>query len=341
MDFLRRCAARLDAGEPASAVLADMRARYTTPRCLSVKTCLVRQMCAPTPEYVAARDALLAAEGEEEARQRLEAALAAGKSDDAETAAKLRTLPHRLPENAYALRVTRDEVRACKRLATSGTLRKNCMRRCVDGRGLLRDARALVAHPEAASSLLDLALALLLVTGRRTCEVLNLRSSFAEDDDGQKYAMRFDGQAKRRGTAEAYVVPLLAPLDDVVHALGVLRARQCGDVDATWCNDRVSRKYQSALRQRMKARGGAWATVGRVHDLRGVYACMALKLFAWPAEYSEALLAMSFLGHRGLHESLTYTPFFLGADFAEEAPLGEGRFTPPHFLAAEADGSDI
>lgn len=345
MDFLRTCAARLDAGEPAAAVLADMRVRYTTPRCLNVKTCLVRQMCAPTPAYVAARDALLGTADGAEERSQLEAALTSGKSDDPAVLAKLRLLPHRLSDNVYALRVTRDEVRACKRMAIKNTLRKNCTRRSVDGRGLLKDARTLVAHPEAAVSFLDLALALLVVTGRRTCEVLNLRSAFTDaeeaskKEDGWSYAACFLGQAKRRGTAGAYTVPLLAPHGHIVHALDVLRRwqRASGHVDASWPNAQVSRKYQSALRQRLLARGGAWTTVGRVHDLRGVYACMALRLFTWPSEYSDAVLAMSFLGHRGLHESLTYTPFHLGSELADEPSLGVGHFTPPHFLPPEED----
>ena len=327
MEFLRRCAARLDGGEAAATVLADMRARYTTARSLNVHTCRVRQMCAPAPAYVAACERLLA-EAEDGMRQRLASALAGESSADEEVRRRLATLPHRLPENVYALRATRAEVRECKRLTARGAMHKNCTRRCVDGRALLADARSLVANPEAAPpGVLDLALALMLVTGRRTCETLNLRSTL-EEEDGD-FAARFGGQAKRRGKEAAkYTISLLAPFADVVRAVAELRRRQRKKIEAL-SNQATSRRYQSALRQRLHSKGGAWAAVGCVHDLRGLYACMALRLFRWPPEYSEAFLAMSLLGHRGLHESLVYTPFYLGDDFAHEPCLGEGRFTPP------------
>jgi hypothetical protein len=65
-----------------------------------------------------------------------------------------------------------------------------------------------------------------------------------------------------------------------------------------------------------------WKQSGRVHALRGVYTCMALRLFDWQA--SDAHVAMSILGHAGLHESLVYTTFSLGASFADEQRLGDG-----------------
>ena len=328
MEFLRRCAARLDEGESAETVLRDMRTRYTTSRSLNVHTCRVRRMCAPTPAYTAACARLLEEAESEEMRTRIEKAIEGAATPDAVVRDRLATLPHRLPENVYALRVTRAEVRECKRLTTRGAMQKNCTRRCVNGRALLADARFLVAHPEEAPSgvagVLDLALALMLVTGRRTCETLNMRSTLEEEDT---HAARFGGQAKRRGgPGEAYTISLLAPFADVARALDELRRRQGHRDDVS--NRATSRRYQSALRQRLLRKSGAWTAVGCVHDLRGIYACMALRLFRWPSEYSEAFLAMSLLGHRGLHESLVYTPFYLGEDFADEPLLGSGRFTP-------------
>jgi integrase len=339
MDFLRACAARLDAGEDAASVLADMRARYTTVRCLSTKTCAVRQLCAPTAEYAAA--------------------LARGEP----------RLPPRLPANARALRLTREEVRECKRLARRGEIEKNRTRTRVDGRALLAAARGVLRRPPP-TGWADLALALLLCTGRRTCEVLNGRSRLEAEE---AYAMHFVGQAKKRTTRRAaaaavddpgeveedededaatadtvsvaddpvdeeaegegaaqkeeagYRIPVLAPAADVTRAFAELRRRQQGRART---NAETSRRYQSQLSAHLKAAGAPWAAVAHVHGLRGVYACMALRLFDF-GEASDAFATMSILGHAGLHESLVYTPFGLGDDFGDEPRLGRFALPPP------------
>ena len=145
MDLLRGCAAALDSGADTAEVMAKLRARYTTVRCLSTKTCLVRQLCTPTPEYRAAVAALLPEVRAEDPdlADALERALPTGKAGgDPRVAALLARLPYRLAANAYALRVTRAESRECKALAFRGTLEKNRVRRRVDGRLLLHEARA-------------------------------------------------------------------------------------------------------------------------------------------------------------------------------------------------------
>jgi len=58
MEFLRECAASLDAGAEANEVLERMRERYTTAQCVNAKTYLVRKMCAPSETYLRAFDAL-------------------------------------------------------------------------------------------------------------------------------------------------------------------------------------------------------------------------------------------------------------------------------------------
>lgn len=320
MDFLRECAASLDEGVPAEVVMAKMRERYTTASCLNVKTCVVRQMCAPSPAYTSACETLLRLESDVNARAVLEEAFRTGRSADPRIRAKLATLPHRLPDNVYALRVTRAEMRECKRLSSRTRLEKNRKRRRVGGRALLSEARATLADP---TTVVDLAMALMLVTGRRTCEVLNGQSSLEVVDE---YTLLFGGQAKRRGCADAYLIPCLVPSREVVRAFEVLRTKQ-GHVVLT--NRETSLRYQSPLSQRLRKKEDAWSDVGCVHGLRGVYACMALRLFTWEGDESDAFVAMCILGHRDLHESLVYTPFHLGDDFGDEPRLGRGRLTAP------------
>ena len=315
MDFLQECAKRLDAGEEAEAVLATMRARYTTVRCLNVKTCMVRALCRPTPEHERALSALVAEHPE------VSDALMALDRRDPATRALLASLPPRLPRNAMELRVTRAQMIECKRLGARSALEKNRKRVRVEGRGLLHFARGVIAAPGTAT-LLDLALSLMLLTGRRTCEVLNGTSVFAVDG---AHALCFSGQAKKRGAADAYRIPTLAPAETVVTALATLRCMQHGEQRS---NRDTSLCYQSALGRHL-ATHRVWAQCGKVHALRGLYACMALRLFDWEGDESDAFVAMCILGHAGLQESLVYTPFHLGTDFAEEATLGTGALTPP------------
>lgn len=344
MDFLRACARDLDAGVSSAEVLARMRQRYTTARSMSVKTCEVRALCTPTPEYVTARDALLLRARGTADHARLAAALAhPGKSVSADVRTLLQTLPPRLPSNSYALRLGRADVKQIKREAARSCVQKNRHKRRVQGRTLLALARARIASPHA-HSVADLALAWMLVTGRRTCETLNGRNVVRV---AGPYAIHFEGQAKRRdGAADdddddcseastmlddddepdeaySYVVPTLAPAEDVVAALDVLRGKQ-GHVRLS--HRHASRRYQPILSRTLHA-DALWSSAGKVHGLRGVYACMAVRLFDW-GDASDAFVAMNILGHRGLIESLVYTPFALGEEFGDEPHLGSGTPLP-------------
>ena len=234
------------------------------------------------------------------------------------------------------------------------------MRQRVDGRALLAHSRAVVAaaarawaeratasasrRGDESASVASLALALMLATGRRSCEVLNGRSTVVAVGP---YAVRFGGQAKRRGVAPdavdggvadeggdgkgvlgveggggGYVVPVLAPADDVVAALAALRHAQR---HVALGNRETSRRSQSLLGRTLTA-DATWKQCGRPHALRGVYACVALRLFDW-GDAADAYVAMCILGHAGLTESLVYTPYHLGDDFGEEPRLGAGSLT--------------
>ena len=135
---------------------------------------------------------------------------------------------------------------------------------------------------KAVFGLARLALAVMLVTGRRTCEILNGRSALTPH--GGEHAMLFEGIAKRRGGDDAIVIPVLAPAEDIVVAVQTLRAKQRG---ARLVNGDVSRRYQSLLCRELAA-DPLWASCKRVHGLRAVYAGMALRLFEWPGDGTDA-----------------------------------------------------
>jgi hypothetical protein len=167
----------------------------------------------------------------------------------------------------------------------------------------------------------------MLVTGRRTCELLNGSSEFSITDAPEEYALFFKGQAKRRGNAcVPYRIPVLAPPTQVLQALSTLRVRQDNYVAAT--NRECSRRYQSLLSRAIHERE-VWKACGRVHGLRGIYAVMCLRLFDWTSldgdDPSDAYITMHILGHASVEESLAYTSFSLESDFASECHLGVGR----------------
>ena len=181
----------------------------------------------------------------------------------------------------------------------------------------------------------------MVLTGRRTCELLNGKSSFDADGD---HAVWFHGQAKTRSASRTgFRIPVLAPSDWILHAFAALRARQC--IQSPMDNRATSRRYQSLL-SRAIHRDALLSHCGCVHGLRGVYACMCVQLFRWVGHPSPAFVTMHILGHCGLHESLVYTPFHLGDDFYEEPRLGSFALsTTPEECTTTADerslGSEV
>lgn len=312
MDFLRRCASDLDDGVPAQEVLARMWEKFSTVQCMSAKTSLVRSMCRPSEDHTEALEALCR---EHPAHAE---ALRAGRRADADVRELLRTLPARLPQNARMCRITRAQMIECKRHAAAGAVEKNRRKRRVQGRALLGLARDALRRAEDCR-LADLALALMLLTGRRTCEILNGTSAI---EPVGAYAVRFVGLAKQRSAPDAPMrIPTLAAADAIAAAFRVLRGKQR---DASRDNRATSATYQSLLSRALHAHP-TWKACGRVHALRGVYACMCTRLFEWE-DASDAYVTMRILGHRGLGESLVYTPYDLGRDFGEEPHLGAGTF---------------
>lgn len=315
MNFLAECAKRLDAGEPACDVMREFRERYTTLRCVNVKACLVRNMCALNPEYVNARDELLRENQSEELRDVL---INGAKCTSLDVLEALQTLPHRLTENVRQFTISKQELRTCKRETSRRALEKNRCSERVAGRQLLSHARRILACPaETQGGIPELTFALMLATGRRECEILNGYSTF---EINGPYSLRFTGQAKKRRSHDTFVIPCLAPPEHILGTLEILRKRQ-GNVVLS--NTETSKKYQSYLSRHI--RHSPW-NCKRVHSLRGVYTCMAHRLFDW-RDYSNAFVAMCILGHSGLTESLVYTPFQLGDDFGDEPHLGAGEFT--------------
>ena len=339
MTFLKECAKRIDDGVPSEEVMCDMRLRFTTLRCVNTKVSLVRSLCHPTPAYQDAVDEALKTVTDGGIRQRVQHLATHGgrlhASDHEDVRAIMMSLPPRLSENARALRLSRHESRQCKRTQMVQMINKNKTRAMVDGRTLLAHARSVVERPsECVGGIPELTLALMLVTGRRECELLNGRSELMPHT---QYSLTFVGQAKKRDEGievehrEERVIPCLAPSDQVRNCLTCLRDRQS---HAVLTNVAASLRYQSSLSRHMRCASPWCATNKPVHALRGIYTCMTHALFEWGL-HTDAYTAMCILGHTSLTESLVYTTFGIGREFHTEEPhLGEGHLTPPPSLAS-------
>lgn len=324
MNFLKECASRLDSGASAQDVLTDMHKRYTTVRCMNVKTCIVRSMCQPSEAYIIAKEALCIKYPNDRED------IIKEKSENEEIQHSLRQLPPKWNDNVYQLKPTRLQMKECKRLSAHSAIQKNKKRIRVHGRELLAEARKVLDNCKI-HNLVKVAFALMLVTGRRTCEILNGTSRFESSGD---YSINFTGIAKRRGYNPTIVIPVLARSDIICSAVTYIRNRQ---KNITLSNKEVSSRYQSLLCRNL-IEHYPWKQCKKVHGLRGVYACMALRLFQWEDDASDAYVAMCILGHTGLQESLVYTTYHIGDDFSMEPCLGKGNFTPHQSVEREGLG---
>lgn len=329
MQFLADCAHRLEAGESSDDVLASMKRRYTTTRSLDKHTCLVRSLYAgpPSDAFVSAVERVLnSLQDAPNLQTRFQTAVAQGAtfrhggSGDAEVDDLLKGLPSPLPTNVTGLRVTREEKRDIKVASAKATMKKNAHMVRVRGREMLADARSALTQSVAGSDVH--ALALLLLTGRRTCELFNGSSTLTLPDDAKdcEYVVKFSGQAKRRrrGGDDDYLIPTLAPAADVVAAWTAFRNVHSNELG----NTMAGRLHQSRLRGAF-LRHETFRDVGHVHGLRGTYACMALRLFDWGVA-TPSYVAMIILGHTGLQEAQDYMVFHIGDGFDDEPHLGDG-----------------
>jgi hypothetical protein len=330
MNFLKECATDLDNGSSAQSVLSKMRTRYTTPVCMKVKTCLVRKMCRLDPTFLDVLNTILVESVEcgdrERVRKRVVDAVQSSrrKTDEELVDDILNQLPDHLPKNVRQLHITSSEIRECKRKSRLSRLCKNQSKARINGVKLLELARSEI---NSAIYISDIAFALMLLTGRRQCEILSGNATF-EAVEGNPYAARFTGQAKRKGGTDCshvYTIPLLETYDTILRAYMRLRELQ---EHVTLTKDQMSRRYQSLLSRRLVSRNDYFSDVGHPHGLRGVYACMTLRAFTW-GTMSDSFVTMCILGHRDLDESLVYTTFDVGEDFVRVygKTLGNGELT--------------
>ena len=158
-----------------------------------------------------------------------------------------------------------------------------------------------------------LAVCLLLMSGRRSSEILNGKSVFATGSTPM--SVLFDGQLKKNRAGEEdenhfYEIPLLCPATLFLAAFAALRSLQ-NHVQRE--NKQVNAKYSTNLAfwvHKLVVPAPSRATVAKEvhpHNLRTMYVSLVYDLFSYvDLGLSINALAEWILGHEGLESSLNY-----------------------------------
>jgi hypothetical protein len=231
-----------------------------------------------------------------------------------------------LPDYIKSLQITPEEQASVKRsMEEAQDLRSTNVLTIDNPDGLVRSLTSVLR--KRTSSTEDLCVAIALLTGRRTIEVLRL-GSFATIKAYPRYLV-FRGQAKTGLTTIAsvtsdetrsYVIPVLCD--------GALLVRRIRDVQdqvqaqlgtESYANEKVNQKYSNKLGKAVKR---LVHSSFRFHDLRTLYALITFEAFK-PHTFSVNAWIKKVLGHAGLGMSTHYTRMHTGRVTPLNCPFPE------------------
>lgn len=161
----------------------------------------------------------------------------------------------------------------------------------------------------------NVCVALALVTGRRTVEIL-LTGSFEPVGSSTKF-LRFTGQVKTglqnlatatTDSASSYVIPVLASSKTITQRIKDVQRQIKHDVGENVSNETVNHRYSFKLGKAVKELVHPNL---RFHDLRTLYALISFEAFK-PHTYGLNGWVSKVLGHAGLHISTHYTTMQIG-----------------------------
>eukprot|EP00966_Prymnesium_polylepis_P242407 5605874-Prymnesium_polylepis.2 len=205
-----------------------------------------------------------------------------------------------LPDNLKSLKVTKGETDKIKRdqRATRRHKLLNVVRVHLADQ-LLQLAQTTLENASVNNTYVELCCSLAIVSGRRSTELLNQRSSFSQNG---KWTCWFEGQLKKPpGAPNAYSIPLLVKPATFINAMAILRQKQGQIGDLT--NEEVSALYNGSFKPERMAR--FMPILHKFHFTRTLYAQFVHHLFDHTIAYN-ALLC-SILGHDHEKESIEYS----------------------------------
>ena len=308
---------QLLAGWPASAVIAEMRNTYTTPESMKKHMSLARSKIMeggnyssrfnPTPlrAFAAANPEIasfLSASLKQQCKTQREHKFSPTWSEQAEEClASLQLLPETLDDFVMS---KADSCTIKRRAATRLREKNTNVVTVAAGQSLLARLTLILENATEASDIAVLLCALAVVSGRRSTELLNGRSTFQAVPEKPTLAL-FEGQLKTKSDTppRPYVIPLCCNFDTFSRGLHALRAIQHRDGGvAHLTSTEVSDRYRWITISTIPELGSQLANV---HALRSLYIALIYdNLYECPSSFNET--ARVCLGHRELTESLHY-----------------------------------
>jgi hypothetical protein len=189
-----------------------------------------------------------------------------------------------------------------KHKASDALEEKTTMLICIPNADMVVQEAAEMLSKAKRYAITQLAIPLLLVmSGRRSAEVLNMRSLFARREDSQFHAL-FSGQLKKKGKAEKLRYSTPRELRHIFVWSGSCsgQASRCEDVPAAQLSDEdVHSRYQRRVAGELDERGGlgflpslpAADVTGKKHlpprSLRSIYAALVMGMFVCPYTFPQ------------------------------------------------------
>lgn len=214
-----------------------------------------------------------------------------------------------LPDNLHTFCINDDDNQLSQQKKRKTLIERNKSYISVQNADNLLDTQIDVLR-NGSSCKIDEIMALLFVSGRRECEILNGKSTF-EEVPNRPYLTSFKGALKKKKNYlqdeedSVYTIPLLCLYSDFIHALNRMRKNQSDDIK-TLTNKQVSNRYCGQLKI---ARKRIFPQINKTHDLRGIYMKYVELLFNNNVAFP--LLCMLCLGHDIIEDSLHYMSIHL------------------------------
>ena len=226
--------------------------------------------------------------------------------------------------NLETFKLTKEEVCEVKKKKSASLIQKHKNLIRIDCPSyLLGEVVELLKNAQPSDSYCKLVMPLAIVSGRRHCEYMSVRSTFKSAGDGEDYYCMFTGQLKKSGKAEEYCIPLLVPFNIFNMGWTALREKQkqlAGgklempeELDDEEYNQELHKKYSKDMNRDMKKRKCLQYLPKTdiheeknvsIHKLRAIYLAYVYQLFDCPC--SDHLLGMKILGHCTVEDSLSY-----------------------------------
>jgi hypothetical protein len=208
-----------------------------------------------------------------------------------------------LPDNMQTFHLSKDEIAESQEKNSKSIIKRNEKIICVQNSGEVWEEQISILEHGSSNQALEI-LALLFVSGRRECEILNGRSVFVEVEN-MPFHTEFTGQLKKQKNVlieedeQKYVIPLLCSFRLFQKALIRFRQKQKSDV-SQMTNKQISQRYKTRIFENKHI----FPMIRKVHDLRCLYISYVNVLFQHNTTIPN--LCMICLGHSDMHCTLHY-----------------------------------